>query len=276
MPSALADYHFDLNAYCARIGYDGPRTPTLATLQSLCSLHPAAITFEAIDVLLDRGVDISPAAVDAKLIRNRRGGYCYEQNSLLKRALVAMGFDVESLLARVRWMLAEDAPLPPRSHMVLRVVIDGEPWLADVGFGVCTPTSPLRLTSDEPQTTAHESFRLTQTEEGHALEALLDSKWSTLYLLSRQPQLDVDYLQPNWYTATHPSSQFRQKIMIARTTPSARYTLLNDALTIRTAGKIDKQQLSPEQIMAALRNIFNLPVEESWLAMIKAVTQKSE
>jgi N-hydroxyarylamine O-acetyltransferase len=71
----------DLDAYCDRIGYRGPRTPTLETLRALQALHVAAIPFEAIDALLGRGVDISPAAVDAKLVGARRGGCCYEQTS---------------------------------------------------------------------------------------------------------------------------------------------------------------------------------------------------
>ena len=89
----------DLAAYCARIGYSGPLMPTLVTLRALQELHPAAIPFEAIDVLLGRGVDISPQAVDAKLIGRRRGGYCYEQNGLFKRVLQAIGFEVEGLIA---------------------------------------------------------------------------------------------------------------------------------------------------------------------------------
>ncbi len=64
----------DLSAYFARIGHDGPTDPSLETLRALHALHPAAIPFEAIDVLLGRGVDISPDAVDAKLIHARRGG----------------------------------------------------------------------------------------------------------------------------------------------------------------------------------------------------------
>lgn len=68
----------DLDAYCAQIGYHGPRTPTLETLYALHEHHPAAIPFEAVDVLLDRGVDIAPAAVDDKLLRAGRGGYCFE------------------------------------------------------------------------------------------------------------------------------------------------------------------------------------------------------
>ena len=93
----------DLAAYCARIGYDGPLTSTLGTLRALQALHPAAIPFEAIDVLTGRGIDISPQAVDAKLIAAGRGGYCYEQNGLFKRVLQAIGFEVEGLIARVNW-----------------------------------------------------------------------------------------------------------------------------------------------------------------------------
>lgn len=89
----------DLNAYCARVGYDGPRTPTLETLRALNARHPASIPFEAIDVLLDRGIDLSPQAVDAKLIPGRRGGYCFEHNSLFRCVLETMGFHVQGLAA---------------------------------------------------------------------------------------------------------------------------------------------------------------------------------
>ena len=105
----------DLDAYFARIGYDGPRTPTLETLRALHLLHPAAIAFEAIDVLLDRGIDLDPAAVDAKLITAGRGGYCYEQNGLFKRVLTALGFEVEGLIARVQWGAPAETPPRPRT-----------------------------------------------------------------------------------------------------------------------------------------------------------------
>ena len=94
----------DLDAYCARIGYSGPREPTLETLRALQALHAAAIPFEAIDVQLDRGIDLAPAAIDAKLIGGRRGGYCFEQNNLFMRVLAAVGFSVEGLMGRVRWI----------------------------------------------------------------------------------------------------------------------------------------------------------------------------
>jgi N-hydroxyarylamine O-acetyltransferase len=255
----------DLDAYFARIGYEGPREPTLAVLRRLTELHPAAIIFEAIDVLLDRGIDISPAAVDAKLIAGRRGGYCYEQNSLFKRVLTALGFQVEGLLARVLWMAPPDAPTRPRTHMGLRVLIDGAPWLADVGFGSCVPTTPLRMDVFEPQATGHEAFRFRRIGPELLLEAQLGEVWQPVYQLGPERQLEVDYELPNWFTSTHPSSHFRHNLLVAKTTPQARFGLLHNRLTIRRPdGTMERRELAPAQIETTLVETFGLPVEPAW------------
>ena len=116
----------DIDAYCARIGYDGPLTPTLATLKALQALHPATIVFENMDVLLVKTVDLAPAALADKLLVRGRGGYCFEQNTLFRHVLAGIGFAVESLMARVWWAVPEGTAYA-RTHMALRVTID---WFA--------------------------------------------------------------------------------------------------------------------------------------------------
>src|SRR5699024_168804 len=275
MSTQAATAAVDLDAYCARICYDGPRTPTLDTLRALLELHPAVIPFEAIDVLLDYGVDLTPAAVDHKLITARRGGYCYEHNGLLKRVLTTIGFQVEGLAARVRWMKPAAAPPGPRSHMALRVTIDGRPWLADAGFGTIVPTAPLRMDMPQPQPTRQEAFRLTAVADELLLEARLGDQWAPIYQLSQQPQLDVDYVMPNWYTSTHPSSHFRHNLMLALTTPQARYTLLHNRLTIRRDdGQSERHDLSAAEIEHHLSTTFGLTVAPEWRPLIeRAVAQ---
>lgn len=260
----------DLDAYCARVGYAGPRTPTLATLQALVELHPAAIPFEAIDVLLDRAIDLAPEAVDAKLIAARRGGYCYEQNGLFKRALTAMGFTVEGLLARVLWARPAEAPLPPRSHMVLRVLIAGEAWLADVGFGAAMPTAPLRLGTAAPQPTRHETYRLRSLGREVRLEAMLDGVWTPMHQFALESVLDVDYEPANWYTATHPGSHFRHRLSVARSTPEARFTLADGRLTIRTPdGRVERRMLTADELERALEQTFLLTVQPEWRPVLE-------
>jgi N-hydroxyarylamine O-acetyltransferase len=268
-PAAAASA-VDLAAYCRRIGRAGPLAPTVETLRALQELHPAAIPFEAIDVLTGRGIDISPQAVDAKLITARRGGYCYEQNGLFKRVLQAIGFEVEGLIARVNWNAPADAPPRPPSHMALRVTIDGVPWLADVGFGSCVPTAPLRLDSREPQETAHETFRFVPAGGELQLEAEIAGRWAPVYRLLPTVQLDADYELANWYTATHPGSHFRHRLIVTRTTPEARHGLLGGRLTVRAAdGQVDRRFLDADEIERELAERFLLPVEPEWRPIIE-------
>lgn len=266
----------DLDAYFRRVGYAGPRTPTLDTLRALHALHPAAIVFEAIDVLLGRRIDLSPAAVDAKLIHAGRGGYCFEHNNLFKRVLVALGFQVEGLAARVLWNRPVDAPPLPSTHMALRVTAGGQSWLADVGFGGCVLTAPLRIDLPDEQLTSHEVFRLAPRGDALLLQARLDGQWVPLYELAAETQLDVDYEPRNWYTSTHPDSHFRRNLMVARTTPAARHTLLRNRYTLRRPdGSVQRQTLDADGIARALVEVFGLPVEPQWRGLFEQAVVES-
>jgi N-hydroxyarylamine O-acetyltransferase len=266
----------DLDRYLARIGYAGTPRADLATLRALMELHPATITFEAVDVLLGRPVDLSPGAIQAKLIDGGRGGYCFEQNGLLKRVLEALGFAVEGLIARVFWMLPPDAPLMPLTHMALRVTIGGERWLADVGFGACVAGAPLRLDAiGTEQSTRHETFRLTRRGTWTLLEAQLPDGWHPLYMLSPEPAVDADYVAANWYTSTHPTSGFRRELRVARTTPDRRTTLMNDRLTVRHAtGERERRFLDEREIADALVSIFGLRLDADSAARAAAIASK--
>lgn len=260
----------DLDAYCARIDYTASRLPSLETLQVLHERHPEAIPFEAIDVLLDRGVDLAPKAVEDKLVRGGRGGYCFEHNNLFKRILEGIGFHVEGLSARVRWNMTPGSPPNPHTHMALRVMVDNVPWLVDVGFGGCVLTTPLRMDTTEPQPTQHETFRLIPFGPGLLLQALIGGQWRAVYDLSLEPRVASDYDMANWYTAAHPESHFRKNLMVARTTPSARYTLLNGRFTVRHAdGGNRRTILDADGIERTLRDTFGLHVQPDWQPIIE-------
>src|SRR3954447_6785751 len=81
-----------LDGYLARIGYAGPRDATLTTLQAIVWHHVTTIPFENLDPFLGRPVLLDPDAVHAKLVDGGRGGYCFEQNGLLRTNLERLGF----------------------------------------------------------------------------------------------------------------------------------------------------------------------------------------
>ncbi|PVM71356.1 arylamine N-acetyltransferase family protein [Caulobacter radicis] len=277
MFDAAAVAAVDLDAYFARIGHAGPREPTIETLRSICQKHPDAIPFENLDVLLGRGISIVPADVDAKLIAAGRGGYCYEQNSLLKRVLAALGFQVEGLMARVLWMAPEGAPPRPRSHQVLGVTIDGETWLADAGFGGCVLTAPLRLFADGDQASPNGAFRVVDAECDGVVErqvqADLSGRWAPLYQVAQGAWASVDYEQANFFTYTHPSSHFTWSMTVGRTTPTARYALKNNRLTHRdaTGALVEQRDLPVDELEAILRDVIGLPVEAEWRPVLEKV-----
>ncbi|UJR85324.1 arylamine N-acetyltransferase family protein [Sandaracinus amylolyticus] len=223
----------DVDAYFARIGYQGPRTPTLATLRALHALHPRAIAFECLDPWSRRSVELAPAALEAKLVRGGRGGYCYEQNGLLAHVLRALGFEVHGRAARVRWGVPDDVVLP-RSHMVLRVELEEGSYLADVGFGLITPLAPLRLVDDVEQETPLETFRFRAEGERRALEVRSREGWRALYWFDDATFLAPDYETLNWWTSTSPASRFVQNLIAARPTKNGRLRLVNRELTFQT------------------------------------------
>jgi N-hydroxyarylamine O-acetyltransferase len=249
----------DLEAYFRRINYTGPATPTLATLQAILLHHTQAIAFENLNPFLQRPVNLDPASLQQKLVREGRGGYCFEQNGLLNHVLRKLGFQVTTLVARVLWNMPEET-ITPRSHMVLRIDITGQSYIADVGFGGMTPTSAIRLQPDLEQATPHGSFRLVRSNELFRLQTKIRDEWKTLYRFGLQEQFQPDYEVANWYTSTNPNSHFTSNLIAARPAPGCRYALRNTELSIHhTDGASEQRQLSTvSELKAALVDIFGL------------------
>ena len=259
MPRAI-----DLDAYLQRIGYTGRRAATLATLAEVHFRHPQAIAFENLDPLLKRPVRLDVDSLEQKLLRDGRGGWCFEHNLLLKDALESLGFQVTGLAARVMWNLPEDR-ITRRSHMLLRIDdIDGATYIADVGFGGPTLTAPLRLSPGVEQATPHEVFRLLEAQGAFVLQALIRDTWKPLYRFDLQPQLIQDYEVTNWYLANHPESTFVNNLLVAKVTPESRIGLLNHSLSIHHRhGDSERITLSsPSELRQTLEHTFEIRLPE--------------
>ena len=265
----MPDDAFDPTPWLRRIGHDGPREPTLATLRALVAAHAGTIPFENLDVLLGRTPRLDIASLQRKLVTEGRGGYCFEQNALLRAGLAALGFRVTGLIARVIRGMAPDAAAPaPATHMALRVDLPEGPFLADVGFGNLTPTAPLALRPNLEQPTPHETMRLTPVGDELTLEAKIGETWQTVYRLSPRPPLPVDYEVANWFTATHPNSPFVSHLIVARPGPDGmRDTLFNGRLTQRRPpGQVERRMLDDAELGTVMADRFGLRVSERDLA----------
>ena len=185
-------FEFDRGAYLRRIDFAGDTSPTVENLKALHHAHFHGIPFENFDILLGRGIDLAPGAMFDKLVRNRRGGYCFELNGLFLMALKAFGFDARALLARTHV-----TGLPTgRGHQISLVTIGGSRWIVDVGFGGDTPRGPVPLQSDKVTTHEGQKIRLKETERfGTMLQTVKNGDWADLYSFDLEYvcQADIDY-----------------------------------------------------------------------------------
>jgi len=77
----------DLDAYLARIAYQGRLDPTGPILAALHRAHVAAIPSENLELVLGRRIGVDLHSVQTKLLNHHRGGYCYEHGVLFAAVL---------------------------------------------------------------------------------------------------------------------------------------------------------------------------------------------
>jgi arylamine N-acetyltransferase len=246
-------------AYLARIGV-AATTPDLATLRAIVAGHTRSIAFENLDPFTGRDVDLDPAALTAKIVHGRRGGYCFEHTLLLQAALDELGYRTTALTGRVVWGRPADAPPLPRTHMVLRVDLPDGPHLVDVGFGGQTLTGVLALAPDVEQPTPHEPYRLLEDAGRWTLQALVGGAWRSLHHFDLSPQERVDLEMASWYVSHHPASHFVTGLVAARTEEGRRHNLGGRILSTHhlDAPSDIRALTSPAEIMTALEETFLL------------------
>lgn len=260
-----------LDATLARLGLPAEHpAPTLDNLDRLIAAALHHLPFENLDVLLDKPIRIEPEAVFAKVVEGRRGGYCFELNSLFARLLSSLGYRVTLLVARVRWGLPAEAPLTPQTHLLLRVDLAEGAHLVDIGFGgPASPRAlPLRVNEALPG-----GWRISGDPQGELEMATRSaSGWQTLYRFTLEPQHWADYGMRNWYTSTYPQSVFRNSLRVALSEEGARLSLLNGQFTRRSAaGEVEQGSIDgADELLSVLRERFHLQPADTEVAGLRS------
>jgi arylamine N-acetyltransferase len=248
-----------LDAYLARIGV-APGPADLATLRAIVAGHTRAVAFENLNPFTGREVDLTDGALEAKIVHGGRGGYCFEQNLVLRRYVDELGYRTTMLTGRVVWGRPATDPPPPRTHMVLRVDLPDGPHVVDVGFGGQTLTGVLRLEHGVQQPTPHEPYRLLDDAGTWTMQARVGAEWRSLYHFDLVPQLRADLEMASWYVSHHPDSHFVTDVVAARPAPGRRYNLRGRILATHHLGAPSetRELSSATEIMDVLEDTFLL------------------
>jgi len=263
----------DLDAYLDRVGYGGQLDPSADTLNELHSHHVASIPFENLDILLGRGILLDLPSLQGKLVRSRRGGYCFENNLLFAAVLDRLGFAFTGLAARVT--LGSTQPRP-QSHMCLCVEASGERWLTDVGFGgdgLLEPL-PMRTGVQASQGAGRWEFSLITRQDGSwALQSSRPSGWLEMYTFTLEPRWPVDYQVSSWYTSTNPHSPFTTRLIVQRVGEDLRTSLIDDELTLIAPGwKADVRRVEPADRPSLLAHTFDIQLGPEDAATLQHLT----
>ncbi|HTR56002.1 MAG TPA: arylamine N-acetyltransferase [Kofleriaceae bacterium] len=232
----------DLGAYFARIAWTGPRAAAGDALAGIYAHHVRAIPFENLDVLLGRPPELELAALEAKLVHARRGGYCYEHATLFAQVLRELGVEPRTHSARV--IIVTPRHLAPRTHMFLTL---GE-LVLDPGFGGQAPLAPVPLDG-----TPAGDHRIVRVDGGIALEMTgADGGWQRLWWSTLEHDQPIDFEMANHFTATHASSPFVQRLMARTFTRDGKVGVMNRDVTIVRAGETRTHRLADRAELRAL------------------------
>ncbi|MBM9589760.1 arylamine N-acetyltransferase [Leptospira sp. 201903075] len=249
-----------LDAYFDRIGYKGTRIPSLDLLNHITLAHVQSIPFENLDILLGKNININLDSIFEKLIIQRRGGYCFEQNGLLLYILKKLGFEVAPISARVRLDKSRDFT-PPRTHVFLRIELSGNSWLTDVGVGGVSLTSAIQLIPNIEQKTNHETRRILSENDRFFHQVLFPSGWVDVCEFTLEEMPEIDRELANWFTSAHPKSHFKDRLIVAQAGKDGqRHTLVNRELSERDKNGVAHKLIikSPEELLVTLKEKFNL------------------
>ena len=248
----------DIASYLDRINYHGPLAPTAETLRELQVAHLLTVPFENLSIHTKEPIVLDDNALFEKIVRRRRGGFCYEANGLFAALLRALGFDVKMLSAGAA--NAKGGFGPDFDHMALMCDIN-ERWLVDVGFGDSF-REPLLIDKTGAQRQGERAYRI--DSDGRYLILMqrdggADAAWKAQYRFTLQSYEYSDYEEMCRYHQTSPQSHFTRGRICSRATPDGRVTLGEMRLIITRNGERQERELTNEEEYAAtLRERFGI------------------
>jgi N-hydroxyarylamine O-acetyltransferase len=247
----------DAQAYLRRIDYKKPVVPDARTLRELHIAHLMTTPFENLDIHLGRQIVLVEEKLIAKIVGERRGGFCYELNGAFAALLRGVGFKVEMLSAGVANKTGGFDP--PFDHMALAVTLEDR-WLADVGFGDSF-REPLLLDSRAEQKQNGEIYRI--IDEGDGDHLILERNeadiWKPQYRFTIQPYELADFAEMCRYHQTSPDSPFTNKRTCTLATPDGRITITGMRFITTAGGERSERPLNDmDEYADALRTHFGI------------------
>ncbi|MBV1907078.1 MAG: arylamine N-acetyltransferase [Pseudomonadales bacterium] len=251
-----------------RADYLGSTDPTLETLEAIQRQCLLNIAFENLDIHLGKKIRLDSPGIYQKIVKSKRGGFCYELNELLLQCLTELGFSCTRVEARVNFL---DQP-KPFAHQTCLVQLD-DLWLSDIGFGDSSIV-PINLSHGEKQFDGVSWYYVKPDAQGmfeifHSDDPETEANsWTSVLSVNPTPQPWTAFKKMCIYTQTSPESIFTQQRLCTRLTQDGRITLAGNTLKIRHASNISEEAVSEENYSAVLAELFDIHLDKhEWIKL---------
>ncbi len=246
----------DIQPYLDRIHFLKKPEVSADVLFQLQKNHLLHVPFENLDIHYRKKIKLDPESQYTKIVENKRGGFCYELNSLFNELLKTIGFD--SYLISARAFIENDTYGKEYDHMAVVVKLDGKSYLADVGFGKFT-LEPLEIAVGVPQHDEHGLFIFDEYPGGYYRVSKLENNILTPEYIFTLKSRKLDEFEPMCeYHQVSPLSHFTRKKVISLARPQGRITLTNDTLKINDGDGTEIIPIANNEFNHYLQNYFNI------------------
>lgn len=246
----------DIDPYLNRLKLTHQK-PSLKYLKQIHKAHLLNIPFENLDIHYQNKIILDIEKIYNKIITRKRGGFCYELNSMIFHLLSNIGFDCQLLSANVKGSKEWG---PPFDHMVVLVKIDQINWLVDVGFGNLF-VEPKKLVTNEPQLDYNNYYRFEKDpDERYLLKKSKDnSLYNTIYRFDLSSHELIEFLPMCNYHQESDQSIFTQNKLITQLFANGRITLTDRKLKLELNGELKEIPIMNEdEFLSKLENHFDI------------------
>ncbi len=256
----------NIQNYLNRVSLLQPEV-SVTFIKELKNAHIATFPFSNLGVLLHEDLSLELQVLFERVVTNKRGGYCFEQNKIFFEVLNYLGFQCDIVLGRVLHNRNIDVP---RTHRITRVTLADSTYLVDVGFGPLCPREPLLLDLDKPQNQGDYVYRITQPDLGcYLLQTKEVDGWFTLYSFDNGLYTEADCLCGHHFSSTHPDAIFVNNLVVSRKSYADIRFLRNNEFHRLKDGKAMISRISSNDNLAEiLRQEFGINLTSQQLSTL--------
>ncbi|UII80620.1 arylamine N-acetyltransferase [Flagellimonas sp. CMM7] len=249
----------NVSAYLNRIKYNKEVEIDKPTLFGLQRAHLLSVPFENLDIHYKNKIVLDMDIIFEKIVNRKRGGFCYELNSLFYTLLKEIGFNVKIISARVYSEKEQYGKV--NDHMAILANIGTEQFLVDVGFGKFS-LQPLPLKFNKTLVDDYGKFVFDNYDKDYLrVSEQKNNVLTPQYIFSTKQHKLSEFKDMCDYHQTSSESHFTQKKVISISTEIGRVTLNNSKVKITKGSKTKEIEFNEDQFETYLKKYFDIIVK---------------